>query len=412
MPTMESIVQPVARKERIQSLDILRGVAILGILLMNIQSFAMPGAAYLNPFAYGDMEGINYWVWVFGNIFADQKFITIFSILFGAGIVLVTEKAEKKTGTSAGLHYKRNFWLLVIGLVHAHFIWYGDILVAYSIGGFIVYFCRKMKPRTLIIIGTLLFSVHSVLYLITGFSIPYWPEDALHDLVIIWQPNAELIQQEINAITGSLSEQISYNSSGAFEMQTTAFLFMMFWKTAGLMLIGMALYKQGILSATKSTQFYKKGMILSFLIGFPIVIYGMYSNLNADFSLEYSMFLGSQFNYWGSLLVSFGYICAIMLFAKSAQFDAVKSRFAAVGQMALSNYIAQSLIGMFLFFGIGFGLFGEVDRVIQLSIVFAIWALQLWWSKPWLDRHKFGPLEWVWRSLTYWQKQPMKKTKS
>ena len=153
-------------------------------------------------------------------------------------------------------------------------------------------------------------------------------------------------------------------------------------------------------------------MILSLLIGFPIVIYGMYSNLNADFSLEYSMFLGSQFNYWGSLLVSFGYICAIMLFAKSVQFDALKSRFAAVGQMALSNYIAQSLIGVFLFFGIGFGLFGEVDRVIQLSIVFAIWALQLWWSKSWLDRHKFGPLEWVWRSLTYWQKQPMKKSKS
>ena len=144
---MESLVQPVARKERIQSLDILRGIAILGILLMNIQSFTMPGAAYLNPFAFGDLEGLNYWVYVLGNIFADQKFITIFSILFGAGIVLVTEKAEKKTGTSTGLHYKRNFWLLIIGLLHAHLIWYGDILVAYSIGGFVVYFLPKNETK-------------------------------------------------------------------------------------------------------------------------------------------------------------------------------------------------------------------------------------------------------------------------
>jgi uncharacterized protein len=407
---MESLVQPVARKERIQSLDILRGLAILGILLMNIQSFAMPGAAYLNPFAFGDLEGLNYWVFVLGNIFADQKFITIFSILFGAGIVLITEKAEKKTGTSTGLHYKRNFWLLIIGLLHAHLIWYGDILVAYSIGGFVVYFFRKMKPKTLFIIGFLVFSVHSVLYLFTGLSLPFWPEEAVQETMVIWQPNAEIIQQEINSITGTLTEQIGYNSASAMEMQTTVFLLMMFWKTAGLMLIGMALYKHGILSAKKNAGFYKKGMLLGFLIGFPIVIYGLYSNLEAGFSFEYSMFIGSQFNYWGSLFVSFGYICAIMLFAKSDKFDALKTRFASVGQMALTNYIAQSIISVFLFFGIGFGLFGEVDRIIQLCIVFVIWAMQLWWSNYWLDRYKFGPLEWVWRSLTYWKKQPMNKT--
>ncbi len=406
---MESLVQPVARKERIQSLDILRGIAILGILLMNIQSFAMPGAAYLNPFAFGDMEGLNYWVFILGNIFADQKFITIFSILFGAGIVLVTEKAEKKTGTSTRLHYKRNFWLLVIGLLHAHLIWYGDILVAYSIGGFVVYFFRKMKPKTLLIIGFLLFSVHSVLYLFIGMSIPFWPEDAIQETMLIWQPGTDAIQQEINAITGTLSEQISYNSASAVEMQTTVFLLMMFWKTAGLMLIGMALFKHGILSAQKNISFYKKGMVLGFLIGFPIVIYGLYANLEAGFSFEYSMFIGSQFNYWGSLFVSFGYICAIMLFAKSGKYDELKARFASVGQMALTNYIAQSLISVFLFFGIGFGLFGEVNRVLQLCIVFVIWGIQLWWSKYWLDRYKFGLFEWIWRSLTYLKKQPMKK---
>ncbi len=407
---MESLVQPVQQKARIQSLDILRGIAILGILILNIQSFAMPGSAYLNPFSYGDMEGLNFWVWVFGHIFADQKFITIFSILFGAGIILVTQKAEQKSGKSAGLHYKRNFWLLVIGLLHAHLIWYGDILVAYALGGFIVYFFRKMQPRTLLILGTLVFSVHSVLYIMTGTSIPYWPQEALQDTMLMWHPPASEIQQEINALTGSLTEQINYNSAGALVMETMVYAILFFWKTTGLMLIGMALYKMGILSAEKSSSFYKNGLIAGFLIGFPIVIYGMIQNLNADFSFEYSMFLGSQFNYWGSLFVSFGYICVVMLWDKSGKFEALKSKLSAVGQMALTNYIVQSLIGVFLFFGVGFSLFGEVDRIFQLSIVFAVWALQLWWSKPWLDRYKFGPLEWVWRSLTYWKKQPMKRS--
>ncbi|MBO6792414.1 MAG: DUF418 domain-containing protein [Balneolaceae bacterium] len=407
---MESLVQPVQQKSRIQSLDILRGIAILGILILNIQSFAMPGAAYLNPTAFGDFDGLNFWVWLFSHAFADQKFITIFSILFGAGIVLVTQKAEAKSGKSAGLHYKRNFWLLIIGLIHAHLIWYGDILVAYALGGFIVYFFRKMQPRTLLILGTLVFSVHSVLYIMTGTSIPYWPQEALQDTMLMWHPPTSEIQQEINALTGSLSEQINYNSAGALVMETMVYAILFFWKTTGLMLIGMALYKMGILSAERSSTFYKRGLLVGFIIGFPIVIYGMIQNLAVNFSFEYSMFLGSQYNYWGSLFVSFGYICAVMLLAKSGKFEALKSKLAAVGQMALTNYIAQSVIGVLLFFGIGFGLFGEVDRIMQLTIVFAIWALQLWWSKPWLDRYKFGPLEWVWRSLSYWKKQPMKRS--
>ena len=129
MPTL----QPTVQQERIQSLDVLRGFAILGILIMNVQSFAMPGAAYLNPMAYGDLTGPNKWVWILSHLFADQKFMTIFSILFGAGVVLFSESAEKKLGKSAGLHYRRTFWLLLIGLFHAHIIWYGDILVSYAL---------------------------------------------------------------------------------------------------------------------------------------------------------------------------------------------------------------------------------------------------------------------------------------
>jgi uncharacterized protein len=133
MAVSQASLAPTSGQERILSLDVLRGFAILGILIMNIQSFAMPGAAYLNPMAYGDMTGANRWAWILSHLLADQKFMTIFSILYGAGIVLVTERAESRTGKSAGLHYKRTFWLLVIGLIHAHIIWYGDILVPYAL---------------------------------------------------------------------------------------------------------------------------------------------------------------------------------------------------------------------------------------------------------------------------------------
>ena len=121
---------PVAPSERILSIDVLRGFAVLGILIMNIQSFAMIEAAYLNPTAFGNLIGLNKWVWILSHIFADQKFMTIFSILFGAGIVLMTSKADSNSQSAAGLHYRRTFWLLVIGMMHAYLLWYGEILVA------------------------------------------------------------------------------------------------------------------------------------------------------------------------------------------------------------------------------------------------------------------------------------------
>jgi uncharacterized protein len=407
---MSISLQPTLGKERIQSLDILRGIAILGILIMNIQSFAMPGSAYLNPASFGDLTGINYWVWTLSHVFADQKFMTIFSILFGAGIVLVTDKAEQREGKSAGLHYKRTFLLLVIGLIHAHLIWYGDILVAYALCGFIAFLFRKASPKKLLILGLIVLSVHTIIYLLIGASMQFIPAEDLEEMRQgFWNPGMQAIQAEIAAITGSLAEQIRYNSASAIEMETTALGMQLFWRAGGLMLVGMALYKWGVLSAARSISFYRKGLTLGVIIGLPIIVWGIIQNFEAGWTLEYSMFIGSQFNYWGSLAISFSYICAIMLFAKSDGFVALKKRLAAVGQMALTNYIAQSVLGALLFFGVGFGLFGQFDRIDQVAVVLGIWLVQIAWSKPWLDTFRFGPLEWVWRTLTYGKAQPMKK---
>jgi len=410
---MPTSLQPTLGKERFQSLDVLRGIAILGILIMNIQSFSMPASAYLNPASFGDLDGLNYWVWVFSHIFADQKFMTIFSILFGAGIVLVTQKAEQKEGKSAGLHYKRTFWLLIIGLLHAHFIWYGDILVSYAISALFVYLFRKVSPKKLLIFGLVFLSIHTLIYLFIGFSLQFMPMEALDELRRdFWNPGIEANYLEMIAITGSVSEQISFNSQAALSMETVVFAMLMFWRAGGLMLVGMALYKWGILTAARDASFYKKGILIGFLFGLPIIIWGIFKNFEADWTLEYSMFFGSQFNYYGSLGISFAYICSVMLFMKSEKFKAIKEQFAAIGQMALTNYIAQSVIGIFIFYGIGFGLFTQFERIEQAIVVIGIWLIQFGWSKPWLDSFRFGPLEWIWRSLTYVKFQPMRKPKN
>ncbi len=407
---MESfLTHPTKKKSRIKSLDILRGFALLGILLMNIQSFSMPEAAYLNPMAYGNMTGANQWVWVFSHIFADQKFMTIFSVLFGAGILLFSENAEAKRGRSAGLHYRRTIWLLIIGLIHAHLIWHGDILVAYAICSSIVFLFRKMKPAKLFVIGLLVIAVHTLLYSIPAVTISNWPQDAIAEAMASWNPTSVQINNEIDAFTGTYKQQLHKRSEIALFMETGVLLMIFLWRAGGLMLVGMALYKWGILSAEKSSGFYMKGWLISWLIGLPIVIYGIIQNYSHNWALEYSMFGGSQYNYWGSLLVSFGFICLIMIIVKSTNFMWIKARLAAVGQMALSNYLTQSVICVFIFYGIGFGFFASVERMGQFLIVLGIWLVQLMWSKPWLDKYLFGPFEWVWRSLTYWSIQPFRK---
>ena len=409
---MKTQLSPTSTQERIQALDILRGVAILGILIMNIQSFAMPSAAYLNPTAFGSLEGLNKWVWAFSHLFADQKFMTLFSLLFGAGILLVTDRAEAKGGSALGFHYKRNFWLLVIGLIHAHLIWYGDILVTYALCSFFVVLLRNWKPRTLLITGVLFMSVASLFSMGFASSFQFMPEAELMEMRLDWKPSTEMIDEEIAAITGSLSEQIAHNSESAVEMETVIFFFQFLWRAGGLMMIGMALYKWGIITGKRTLSFYGWGLLASFIVGIPLILIGMNMNTQAEWSFEYSMFVGSQYNYWGSLFVSFGYLCFVMIFSKSEGGLWVKQRLAAIGQMALTNYLMQSVICVFIFFGVGLGLFGQVDRVGQFLITIGIWALQFMWSKPWLERYRFGPMEWLWRSLSYGKSQAMSKSQN
>jgi uncharacterized protein len=169
---------------------------------MNIQSFSMIEAAYINPTAFGDLTGLNKAVWIVSHVLADQKFMTIFSILFGAGIVLITRKAESKGRRATGLHYRRTLWLLLIGLAHAYLLWYGDILVTYGLCSLIAFLFRKAPPLRLLIIGLLVIAVASGISLLSGWSMDHWPAESFEQLMEIWRPEIELVDEEISVYQG------------------------------------------------------------------------------------------------------------------------------------------------------------------------------------------------------------------
>jgi len=404
----QPLLTPSSPSERILSIDMLRGFAVLGILIMNIQSFSMIFEAYMNPTAYGDLTGANKWVWIISHLLANEKFMTLFSMLFGAGILLFIEKANAKGRKPGPLHYRRNFWLLLFGMAHAYLLWYGDILVAYSLCAFFVYLFRNKKASTLLNIGIIFFLVPVVFYLFFGFSLQFWPEEQLEMSKLNWKPDTEMVQKDNDIMRGSWSEQMENRVPTTLFMQTFLFFIYMFWRVSGLMLIGMAFYKWDILTALKSKQFYIRLIFIGFLLGLPVVGYGIYKNFSMEWAYEYSMFIGSQFNYVASVFVSIGYIGIIMLIAKSHSFKLWKKVFSSVGRMAFTNYILMTIICTFIFYGHGLGLYGQIERTGQILLVFGIWIFLMIMSMLWLKYFRFGPLEWLWRTLTYWKVQPMR----
>jgi len=404
---------PVTEPERIVSIDVLRGIAVLGILLMNIQSFAMPIAAYMNPNAYGDPTGVNGWVWYGSHFVASQKFISIFSLLFGAGVLLMTSRSEAKTGRSAGVHYRRMGWLILIGLLHAHLLWFGDILFAYGICGLFVYLVRKLRPTWLIAIAIvlLLFPIGFNLLMYGGYQIA--PEEGqqqwIEGMQQSWAPTEQQVQEEVDTYQGGWLQQMPHRVITALRFETLFMAFWGFWLSSGLMLIGMALFKAKVLSASRSTGFYVAMAVLGIGLGLPFTFMQVSLLEQYNWPIIEGMTLYMNLHYAGAILQSLGYVAVIMLICKFGIAAALLRVLAAVGRMALTNYLMQTIICTLIFYGHGFGQFGAFTRVEQLYIVFGVWAAQLIWSPIWLRRFRFGPFEWLWRSLTYWKLQPMRR---
>ncbi|WP_206486171.1 DUF418 domain-containing protein [Thalassotalea sp. G2M2-11] len=400
-----TLTQPINESERIVTIDIIRGVALLGILIMNIQSFSMIFSTYSNPLVFGDLTGANFYVYYLSHLFADQKFMTLFSLLFGAGIVLMANNVTSKQGNPTAIHYKRMGILAVAGLMHAYLLWYGDILFAYAIGGMIAYTARHKSPRFLIILGFFLITLCSLIMYAAGASLPYWEAADLEKMQHFWSPTAEAIKQDMLAYQSSWLDQMDKRHAMAAEMQANLPFYLT--RVIGIMLIGMACFKMDFFGKRYSNSSLTITAVLALATGLSLIVYGNQLNFTANWQLE-SMFIGSQFNYWGSLLVAYAYMALLVIFCRSNALPKVKNALANVGRMALTNYLSHTIICGFIFYGWGLGLYGTVDRTTQILVVFAIWIFQIAFSTFWMNRFRFGPFEWLWRSCTYARLQPMK----
>lgn len=433
--TPDQVPGPVAQSERYTSLDTVRGVAVLGILIMNIYGFAMPFPAYMNPLIMGGTEWYNMGTWFVTHILADQKFMSIFSMLFGAGIVLMWERAQARNAKFGRIYYRRMFWLLVIGAIHGYLIWFGDILFSYAAVGMLLYAARKWKPRTLIIVACLMLPVASLMSVGSSYYMEQLKSNATNIAALqesgeeitdkqqaqleewetigqFFSPSPEHVQQDLDAYRGSYGDIMEVRVPLVVSMQVNNMLFFMLWRVGGLMLLGMAMMKMGIFTGQREPATYKRMMLFGYGLGLPLLVYSAWI-LNAhDFDGLYFMRSGHLPNYVGSILIALGHIGLIVRLVQTGALAALMARFAAVGRMAFTNYLTHSIVLTTIFYGYGFGLYGEIPRAAQMLFVAAMLGFQLWLSPWWLARYRFGPAEWLWRSLTYWKRQPMRREAS
>ncbi len=397
---MSSETGPTAAADRIIGLDVLRGVALLGILLINSWVFAMPEAVLSNPTVYGEFTGANYWAWFTSHVFAQQKFITLFTILFGGGVILFTRNVERRGESVWGLYTRRNGWLIVFGLAHAYLLWYGDILVVYGLCAFGVVFLRTLDARPLASLGLVLLAVPSAIETLAGVADP-------SAIAASWNPSTSVLRAEVETYRSGWGAQLEHRAPAAFSRQTTGLIGYTGWRVAGSMLLGMALFKWGVLTNDRSPQFYGWLILGGGATGLALILTGVWYIEANEWAAEAALFW-RQFNYWGSLPLAGAYIGIVMLYSRWRPAGAVTRGLAAVGRTAFSNYILQTVLATSIFYGHGLGLFGQVSRVELLGVVAGIWAIQLVVSVLWLRYFRYGPLEWLWRTLTYESRQPLR----
>jgi len=394
---------------RLDSLDLLRGIAILGIFLMNTQDMSMPvlayynpltydAAAYINPANYTGISSLNYAVFIVIHVIADLKFITVFSTLFGAGILLQGERLLARGVSPVRVHYLRMVVLLVFGLIHAHVFWYGDVLAEYAMCGMLLFPFRKLRPPILIAAGIGMLSVATLYH--------YADTHNLNIGIVHWLRNgtARLTSGvtgndfEFWAYTHSWRQQMQTRFWVALDNQTFSFLDWTLWRCGGSMLVGMALLKLRFFHGEWPRRAYPMIAAVCIPAGWAVTVLGVLHNQALGwFGGDYPDFAGMEFNYWGSLIAAFGYIALGVYF--SLRFAARPLR--AIGRTALSNYILQTLIGTTIFYGHGFGYFGWMSRAQLVWIVLAVWTFQLIASTLWTRRFQQGPLEWIWHRTVY-----------
>lgn len=403
---------------RLESLDLIRGVAVLGILAMNIVDFAMPGAAYFNPHAYGGAHGANYGVFLFNYLLVDGKLRGLFSVLFGASMLIVGEAAEAAGEDPATVHFRRMIWLLLFGLAHLWLLWDGDILSLYAPIGLFAFSFRGLPVRRLFVIAALLIAAQTVMvsgvaYDMHATEVAAAAPDAsaatLKELAAdndtFGIPSRERIAEELRI--GRAGYAVLTNDRFVqYPAGSIAAVLFVGLETLGFMLMGMALLRSGLLTGAWPRARYMRWLAIGFAVGLAAdgagaVYLAMAGPSPAAVALA-EIALPTPFRPF----MIIGWACLILLLGRPG--GALTRRIAAAGRMAFTNYIATSLICSTLFYGYGLGWFGYLERAELYPIVLLVWIAILLWSKPWLAHFRYGPLEWLWRSLARGKLQGMR----
>ena len=420
---------PISTEKRINSLDTLRGFALLGILPANVLVFGMHLSGGSNPTVAGGATGLNLAAWALVKILITGKMRGIFSMVFGASMILLTSRAEERSGanSAADIYYRRNLWLLLFGIAHAYLLFWGDILYPYALCALILFPFRKLSAKTLIVVGCL-FIVSN-----TGWSAAEAFEqlgrqnmatgaeasvraggkptgaqaDALEEQRKHKKPSPEELERDAQTWRGSPLQVIEARAKMLALWHALPYYDREFCDIWSMMFIGMGLFKLGVFSAARSYRFYVWLAVLGCLIGIPLTSYSAWLTLESNFDRVTVLFTRVAYDF-ERLPIALASIAVLMITCKAGALRWLTGRLAATGQMALSNYILQSVVCSFLFTGYGFGLYGRLERYQLYYAVAGCWAISLAGSPIWLAHYRFGPLEWCWRSLTYWHRQPMR----
>ena len=435
------VAAPLARAERVSLIDALRGVALLGILLMNMPFFALPYQLE-NPLIRNEVSGPNYWCWWVVGLFFEGSMRGIFSMLFGAGsFLLISRLALKEQGLlPADIYYRRLLWLIVFGLIDAYvFLWSGDILLCYGITGLLFFPFRNLKPRFLIGFAVVLLAISAISGTLKTHEGAEMRREGLEAVALqarhktltpeqkghleAW--NKHLQQRNLDSTRKKVAETTKqYQSHSYREVQketwgVNVYLFeeelipIWIWESLGFFLIGLALFKWDVLTGKRSSGFYLAMAVIGYGIALPFRYWVMHTTWQNQFDYTLTTETILPFNGYqlGRLPLTLAHIGLLTWLYKTGIFNGLFTALARVGQMAFTNYLSQSLICTTIFFGYGFGLFGTLERYQIYEVAVAIWVFQLIFSSIWLKYFLFGPFEWVWRSLTYWQRQPMLRSR-
>lgn len=420
----EAAAAPVSR--RIESLDFIRGCALFGILLMNIVGMGL-GPAYDNPTIAGGDTGINLWTWFFFNVGFEGTQRALFSILFGAGVILLTSRLEKSGRPDAtDIFFRRNLWLIAFGLFNAWvLLWVGDILYYYGITALFLFAFRKLAGKSLLAlgVGSLLIGaawsaletrgmlrLHSEAQAAQQVA-PAKRTEQQKETIEKWQeesragPPPERYAEMRKANTASYWSALKSRSEVIKHFQSWS-LYRDFFDIFGMMMIGMALFRLGVLTLDVPRRIYLAMTVGGYAIGLAGNLAEARWIMTHDFSgLAYHQ---AKITYDISrLAMTAGHLGLLMLFLSSGILPWLRQSMAAVGRMALSNYLSHSLMALVVFVFLGY--WGALERHQLYFIVLAVWAVQIVVSPIWLRHFHFGPVEWLWRYLTYLERPPFRR---